>query len=115
MNTSPRGYEWVLWNLAVLGFWAMLILQLRDRWPMLILLLPLQVGVNLFAARVRNLSTTAYWAFLFSLGFGFCWICYLHFGVWWLCLLGLIPLGRVAWGVFSSSTEPINEEDRKWN
>jgi hypothetical protein len=115
MDTFSLNYERAFWNFPVLVFWTILIVQLPDRWPMLILLLSLQVGVNLLATRLRNLSTGAYWAFLFTLSLGFCWICYLHFGERWLWLIELIPLGRIIWGILSGPAAIFVKEDRRWN
>jgi len=111
MASTIRGYEWIVWNIAAIGFWLFLIVERPAIWPMLDLLLPFQVGINFIALNFHIRSLTMYWSLLFSLDIGLCWILYAHLQVRWLCLIGLVPLGRTVRAIWSDRAEILAEED----
>lgn len=110
-----RKLEWIFWNLVVCGFWWLHLTRLPDAWPMLVPLLPLQLGVNVFLVYLFRRSRLAA---LVALGWisGFAgWLAEVRYDSWGITIVALFPLSRVLWLIWTERKELLFGGHDSWN
>ena len=96
---SMKNREWVFWNLAVCGFWGACLARIPV-WPMLFLVLPLQVGSNFVLVYLFKRSRLTALVSLGTIGAFTAWLFAVRYGSWKMTMIGLLPLFRVLWQIW---------------
>ena len=107
--TPRRDLEWFVWNAAALSFWLALVLQRPIIWPMLLLILPLQVVANIVLNICKKRSLLMFWTLLCVIAAGLGWLIAVHYRCWFPDVLAIIPLGRALYGTWSARSSFLSE------